>query len=285
MRAYCTDCSHTFKVNGLFAAGVLALSLLTAPPASAGQSPGSGAARSVIVTEFTNRSKSALSGPELVRMVTDAVAVELAGSNRFEVLRRQEVERAASALGYRAPYDRVELSKISTSLGASDVVAGEIAAVQMVRPKGKPRTVRVGLRVRVLDAAREDTVNGAAVVGFYTARDASQSDDEMAREAATRAAYEAVRQIVSTTLPEGIILNTVGGGSSGLKILLNRGHRDGVQEGMEMAVYRGTERLGVVRVTSVMSRYAEAEPVEYSLGYRPLDTIRAIFPMPELDMR
>lgn len=249
--------------------------------AHAGQVPAAGSTRTVIISDFVSRSKGPLLDASLLRVATDAVAVELAGSSHYDVLRRQEVERAASTLGYRAPYDKIELGKIASTLAASDVVTGEIVAIQASQSKGKPRTVRVALRLKLTDASRGDVVNGAAVIGSYSARGDAESDEAMAREAASRAAAEAVRQIVYNTLPEGIILNTVGGGTSGLKILVNRGYRDGVEEGMEMAVYRGNERLGVIRVTSVSGTYADAEPVVYSLGYRPTDHVRAIFPVPE----
>jgi hypothetical protein len=253
-------------------------------PAAAQQATAPTGVRSVIVTEVNTPQTAPVTVPDLSRYTTDALAVELAGTLKFEVLARKEVVRAAGDLGYRQPYDVVQLGRIARSLGATDIVYGDIAAIRVDRPKDRPRTVRVGLRVAVVDPARGDIVNGAAVVGTAVQKSAADTDEQLAWEAARAATLLAVRDLQSTTLPEGIILNTVGGGGSGLLILINRGHRDGVKVGMEMAVYRNGERMGVIRVTSVMSNTSDAVPVEYTLGYRPMDTVRAIFPMPVLKM-
>src|SRR5438105_3673502 len=103
--------------------------------------------QTVIVSEFDNRDRNRAGGSELARWASDAIAVEMASSARFEVLKRQEVSRAAGELGYRAPYDQAQLVKIATNLGASGVVMGEIAAVKLDEGKGVTKAVRVGVRV------------------------------------------------------------------------------------------------------------------------------------------
>jgi curli biogenesis system outer membrane secretion channel CsgG len=84
----------------------------------------------VIVTDFINADRSKTGGDALARYATDAIAVELAQSARFEVLKREEVTRTANELGFRAPYDQAQLSRIATNLGAAAIVSGEIAYVR-----------------------------------------------------------------------------------------------------------------------------------------------------------
>jgi curli biogenesis system outer membrane secretion channel CsgG len=84
----------------------------------------------VIIIDFAN--KSGIGGDALGRFATDAVAVEMASSARFEVLKRDEVIRTANDLGYRMPFDQAQLTKIATTLGANAVVTGEVAFVKPV---------------------------------------------------------------------------------------------------------------------------------------------------------
>lgn len=237
----------------------------------------------IIVADFVNKEKSRQSGQDLTSWVTDAVAVEMASTSRFEVLKRQEMTRAANELGYRTPYDTAQLTKMAANLGANAFVTGEIAALRVTEGKGVVKTVRLGLRVRLHDASSGDLLNGAAVVGVATAKPGEDGTDALAQQAATMAALQAVKQILNTTLPTGIILNTVGEGTKDLQILINRGSRDGVTAGMEMIVFREQQRIGSIRVTQVFPTDAEARPVEGAQGFRPQDTVRAVFPMPELD--
>src|SRR5579862_7209854 len=97
--------------------------------AQAGATP-AGNLLTVIVIDFTNSDRNKAGGEALARFATDAVAVELASSNRFEVLKRDEVARQAADLGYRPPYDQAQLSKIASNLGANAIVTGDIAFVR-----------------------------------------------------------------------------------------------------------------------------------------------------------
>ena len=62
-----------------------------------------------LVLDFENR--SGMMGEQLSRLATDAVAVELASSARFEVLRREEVNKQIRELGLRSPLDSVARRK------------------------------------------------------------------------------------------------------------------------------------------------------------------------------
>lgn len=247
------------------------------PEAARAQTPAVGAVLTVIVVDFENKSR--FLGEALARRATDAVAVELANSARFEVLRRDEVERQAAALGLRKPYDAVAQTRLATALGASAVITGEIAFVSPVA-KSNPKTIAAGLRVMMRAPGSPELINGAAQVGEARSRPGLSDDESLAQEAVDNAAVLCVKQMLATNLPEGTIVSTVGPQAS-LQILINRGSRDGVREGMQMLVTREGQRVGKIQVTNVFATDSEAKPIENTLGIRPEDKVRAIFPMPE----
>lgn len=247
------------------------------PGVAGAQVPAGSSIQTVIVFDFTNTSR--FLGEALARRATDAVAVELANSARFEVLRRDEVERQAATFGLKKPYDDVAQTRIANALGATAVVTGDVAFVSPVA-KSNPKRIVAGVRVMMRAPGSPELINGAAVVGEATARPGVSDDESLAQEAVDNAAVLSVKQILATNLPEGTIVSTVGQPAN-LQILINRGSRDGVREGMEMLVTREKQRVGKIRVTNVFAADAEAAPVENTLGIRPEDKVRAIFPMPE----
>jgi hypothetical protein len=258
---------------------------LVAPtPAYAGQTigAGGGAVMTVIVVDFVNNSKPNIGGDALARFATDAVAVEMAASGRYEVLKRDEVIRTANDLGYRAPYDNAQLVRIASTLGATGIVKGEIAAIRSETRKGADKTVSAVLRISILDTASGEAINGAAQRGVAVAKPGLSDDESLAQEAVSKSAVLSVKQIISFTLPEGIIINTVGGAES-LQVLINRGSRDGVKPGMEMLVVRDRVKVGKIRITNTFPTDSEAAVVENQLGLRPQDTVRAIFPVPSVN--
>ncbi len=247
------------------------------PGAANAQAAVSGSVQTVIVIDFAN--KPGFLGEALARRATDAVAVELANSARFEVLRRDEVDRQAATLGLKKPYDMVAQTKLAAALGATVVVTGEIAFVAPV-VKSEPKQVVAGLKVMMRQPGSPELINGAAQIGEARARPGLSDDESLAQEAVDNAAVLCVKQMLATNLPEGTIVSTVGQPSS-LQILINRGSRDGVQQGMQMIVTRERQRVGKIQVTNVFAADSEAKPVENTLGIRPEDKVRAIFPMPE----
>ncbi|MCC6730522.1 MAG: hypothetical protein IT208_14400 [Chthonomonadales bacterium] len=251
------------------------------PMAAHAQTPAqTGTVQTVIVIDFANRSGTL--GESLARRATDDVAVALAESGRFDVLGREEVARQAADMGLRKPYDRVALSKLASALGASAIVSGEVSYVH-VDTKATPKAVTAGLKVRIEEATAGDLIAGAAQIGEARARPGGGDNEALAGEAVDNAATLAVRQIVNSSLPEGTVISTVGGGAaaSRLDVLINRGSRDGVKEGMEMIVLRDKQRVGKIQVTSVYPADSQARVVDNILGIRPEDKVRAVFPMPD----
>ncbi|MCX6358630.1 MAG: hypothetical protein NT029_02395, partial [Armatimonadetes bacterium] len=239
-----------------------------------------GGMQTVVVVDFAN--KSGVPGELLARTATDAVAVELGNSARFDPLRRDEVDRQARDLNLKKPYDMVAMSKLAGALSATGIVTGEIVAVKP-GPKTGPKCVSVWLKVSILEASSGQLTSGAAQIGVAYARAGVTDTDELAQEAANNAANLAVKQILQTVLPEGTIISSVGSGRVGtdLGILVNKGSRDGVGEGMQMLVLRDRQRVGKIAVTAVYATDSEAKVLENTLGIRPEDKVRAIFPMPD----
>ncbi len=244
-------------------------------PAAANAQAAQGSVQTVIIIDFQNKSGT---GAALAKFATDAVAVELANSGRFEVLKRNEVTRQAKQLGMVPPYDNIALTKLAQALAANDIITGEIAFADIYTKKG-PKTARVGLLVKMRSGASSDLINGAAAVGTATAPPGGTDDLTLLQEAVSNAAYEAVRSMLAYNLPEGTVLNTVGSPPN-ITILINRGSRDGVKEGMEMIVLRNNIKVGTIRVTTVYPTDSEPSVVNYTMGISPEDHVRAIFMMP-----
>ncbi len=234
----------------------------------------------VIIIDFPN--KSSVGGEALGRYATDAVAVELVSSARYDVIKRDDVLRTASELGYRAPYDKPQLSRIAQQLGANGIVTGEISYVRADSKKGTDKSVSVGVKLRITDASSGELLNGAAEVGTAFAKPGLSDTDLLSQEAVSKSVVAAIKRIVTFTLPEGIILSSVGEAKS-LQVLINRGSRDGIQEGMELIVLRDKVRVGKLRVTKVLPTDSECVPIDNTLGLRPQDKVSAVFPMPDFD--
>ncbi len=246
------------------------------PDAAHAQAPVTTNLQTAIVVDFVN--KSGFLGEALARRATDAVAVELANSARFEVLRRDEVDKQASAMGIKRPYDDVAQGKLAAALGATTVVTGEVSFVTTVA-KSDPKRVVAGLKVMLRAPGSPELVNGAAEIGEARARPGLGDDESLGQEAVDNAAVVAVKKILAANLPEGTIVSTVGP-ETGLQILVNRGSRDGVQPGLQMLVTRQGQRVGKIQLTNVYATDSEAKAVENTLGIRPEDKVRAVFPMP-----
>lgn len=236
-----------------------------------------GNVQTVIVVDFVN--KPGFLGEALARRATDAVAVELANSARFEVLRRDEVDKQAAALGLKRPYDAVAQAKLASALGATALVTGEISFVSPVA-KSEPKQVVAGVKVMMRAPGSPELVNGAAQVGEARARPGQSDEETLAQEAVDNGAVLAVKQMLATNLTDGTIVSTVGPQNS-LQILVNRGSRDGLKVGMQMLVTREEQRVGKIQITNVFSTDSEAKAVQSTLGIRPEDKVRAIFPMPD----
>ena len=230
---------------------------------------------SVAVVDFTVR--PGLQQALLSRAATDAVALELSRAG-FNVLPRTQVQSALQELSLEPPLDRLGVMKLGKTLAVDSIVAGEVADVKV---EGSPRTAFVTILVRVTDVASGEDINGAAVTGKSNPRVGYVGDDDqLIREAINNAALQAATTIASYTIPEATVLNMLGTD----EVLLNRGTRNGLKEGMEMIVLRGRDVVGRVRVTRASTSDSVARVITSTLGIQPEDRARAVFKPPVIQV-
>lgn len=229
----------------------------------------------VAVVDFTVRKGQG--DASLTRSATDAVAMELS-RNGFNVVPRSQVQSAMDDLALEVPLDKLGVTKLGSRLGATTVMTGEVVNVAVT---GTPRRASVTMIVRSADVASGEIVSGAAVTGQSNARVGYSGDDqELIREAVSNGAFEASRIIASYNIPEATVLNTI----STDEVLINRGARGGIQNGMEMVVLRGSgsEVVGRIRVLRVSDTDAIAKIISSTRGISPEDKCRAVFTAPEV---
>ncbi len=237
--------------------------------------------QTVIILDFTNRSVTG--GENLARLATDGVAVELAASGKFEVLRRAEVERTAKELNLSPPYDAMAQSKLASELGASAIVDGSIDYVNE-RIKNGIRTIVVALKVHVRETSSGELINGAAVIGESSG---PLSEDRTANtyKAGAITVELVVRRILAHKLVEGVVISTHGLLPKGVDALLNVGEKQGVRTGMEMMVLRDGKKVGTVKVVGVWPTDSELKITQVGSGIRPEDRVREVFDEPHYQTR
>jgi TolB-like protein len=228
----------------------------------------------VAVLDFQNQ--SAYGGNALARAASDAVTSELRKSGRYNVLSRQDVDQQLKELDLTPPLDRIGYLRMAQALQVQSIFVGSVRAVTL---GGASKQAQVVLEVRVIDGALGEPVNGSIETGLSNPRPGySGDDDTLVIEGLKNAAFDAVRTINTYTIPEATILN-----SRGIKeVILNKGMRGGIKEGMEMIVLRRGEPVGKIRVTQVSNNDATADIIAQTRGIVPEDRARAIFQVPEV---
>jgi hypothetical protein len=233
-----------------------------------------------MVAYFVNTSRDR--HETVVATATDAVAVELAKRGLYEVVTKQETDKAARERGVRPPFSQTDLLGLAKDLEATLIVTGEVHHVESRTNSDRQREIEVGLIIRVKDIASGEMVNGAAERGVVIDPGRGQkTDGELAIEAAAQAARRIGLAIGDHKPIEGTILNSAGGGS----VVLNRGASHGVKGKQEFLVFRAGERVGRVKAGRVYASYTELTVVDNGLGIRPQDKVVSIFPEPKFPSR
>lgn len=228
----------------------------------------------VAVLDFGNLA-GAQAGGILGRQATDAVVVEMSRTGRFDPTPRTQLNQQLQDLGLTPPLDNIGIRKLGQALGVDFVATGDITSVRFT---GSPRRAQVTLSVRMTDVASGELANGAIATGYSSPPPPGfQSDDDtLINQAISNAAFNAVATISNYSLPEATILTT----RDDKEVVINRGGRDGIQEGLEMIVLRGGDRIGKIRVTRVAATDSTAAIIDRGKGIRPEDRARAIFSIP-----
>jgi hypothetical protein len=222
--------------------------------------------------------------PEILgRKAADAVALALAETGRYEVTSRTELEAAIQRLRLTPPLLPTQFALLARELKARLVVYGKVVRV-IVDEKGG----RAGVQLQMLfhDRYLDVPVNGAHVLAMTPPRPGI-TPDILIDHALSLAANQAVQQAMATRLPEGQIMQRVGN-----SVIINRGHDQGIRNGMQLWVYRLVRdpetglmvrtRIGLIEITSAEARQSsgvikeELAPIQYP------DRVVGVFEMPKL---
>jgi len=224
------------------------------------------------VLDFENR--SGYGGAEVGRTASDAFVVELGKSNKYGVLSRQETQKGIADIGLTAPLDAIGLQRLGRSLGVPAVATGEVAAVSFSR---SPRQATASVIIRVIDTTTGELVNGALAQGRSNPRAIGTNDDDaLVNEAINNAAFAAVRQITQFNLPKATVLISRDQNS----VVLNKGTRDGLFNGLNMVVTRNNSEVGRIQVGDAQADQSNATVTRRGLGIQPQDRATAIYQLP-----
>ncbi len=223
--------------------------------------------------------------PEILgRKASDAVALALADTTKYEVISRTEIEVAMQRLRLTPPLLLSQVFLLAKELDARFIVIGKVVRVIIDEKAGK---ASVQLQMLFYDRYLEVPINGAHVLGTTPPRP-GLTPDILVDHAITLAANQAVQQAMTTRLPEGQVMQRVGN-----SVIINRGHDQGLRNGMQMWVYRLVPhpekpqymvrtRIGLIEITSAEARQSsgvikeEIAPIQYP------DRVIAVYELPKL---
>ncbi|MGC8863578.1 MAG: hypothetical protein ACP5R5_12495, partial [Armatimonadota bacterium] len=230
---------------------------------------------SVGVVDFVN--ESGVQGELLARLATDAVVVEMAKTNRYDVsISRAMIKAEMEKLDLRPPLTKLGLIRLGEALSADAMLQGSVKSVRLTG-SGADRRAAVTLVVQMIDQASGEIINGAVQTGTSTARVGYAADDDsLITEAINNAAFLCVKTMVDYIIPEATVMMNI----KENQVMLNKGARDGIKPGMRMIVLRKREIIGYVEVQRVSAIDSDAKVIKSMRGIQPEDKVRAIFEMP-----
>ncbi len=224
------------------------------------------------VIDFVNN--SSLGGDALGGAAADAVATNLAGYAKAEILGRETVDRAYKDLQFTPPLRRnLDIIKLGQHLDAEIVVVGEIKNAR-INHSANGKSADVILVVRGIDVVSNLAIYGTAVGGQSSERPGDVSDAALLNEAVEYAATVAVRNLMTQTVDVATVLTTPGDGRF---VKLNKGARQGVKVGQTMVVTRGREKVAMLRVSDVDSDSSMGHVIEGLKGVAPGDRARVVY--------
>ncbi|MFN4180307.1 MAG: hypothetical protein ACK4I8_08335 [Armatimonadota bacterium] len=220
----------------------------------------------------------------LGRKAADAVALALTDTTKYEVITRSEIEAAIKRLGLTPPLLLNQIFLLAKELDARFIVTGKVVRVVVDE---KAWRASVQLQMFFYDRYLEVPVNGAHVLATTPPRP-GVTPDILIDHAISLAANQAVQQAMMTRLPEGQIMQRVG-----KSVIINRGHDQGIRNGMQMWVYRLVPapdrpgymvrtRIGLIEITSAEARQSsgvikeEIAPIQYP------DRVIGVYELPRL---
>lgn len=226
------------------------------------------------VTEFKDLKSP---GSKYGQAASDAVAGELAKTNRYDVVAQETVKRSIETLGLTAPLQSlVNLTRVGQDVRATTIVQGEVADYRIDQVAGGKQAI-VALRMVAYNVASGLPVNGALEKGESTTRGGNVADEVLIQDAIGQAAAIAVRTMGGQQLPTATVLNTTRNGA-----LINQGERSGFKTGDTVILTRGNTQVGTARVGVIEPDQAEITFQRTILGVAPGDRVNAVFTAPAL---
>ncbi len=224
------------------------------------------------VLDFSN--DAGYGGAEIGRQASDSFVLELGKTNKIDVVPRQQILGSIQNLGLTLPLDTVATQKLGRDLNVDAVVTGSVATVAF---DNSPRRATAGVIVRVVDTNTGLLINGAIATGTSTPRPIPTNDDDaLVNQAIDNATFAAVRQIINYSLPRATVMQDEDENT----VLLNKGTKDGLYDGLDMVVTRHGSEVGRVRVSRAGTDNSDAVVTVRGAGIAPEDVATAIFQLP-----
>lgn len=214
-------------------------------------------------------------GANYGKIAAEAVAEEMAKTNKVLATPMDTIARKMTELGLENPLTSADDQiRLGQSIPVSSVVSGSVVDYRVVEV-GNGKQGQVVMDCTVRDVASGLVVNGAAVKGNSAVRTGDVTDDALVTDAIKDAAFKAVTDVWSRTLPNATVLNT-----TGKEALINHGARSGFIEGQEIVVLRGRLQVASGKVTSVDPDSATIKVERQQRGVQPGDKVRVVFTPP-----
>lgn len=269
-------------------AWLLTVALLAAIPGGptrrAWAQGGEQTARTAAVLDFANLVERS---PLMGRDVSSSVALSLTQQG-FTVTPRAIVLDALAKLGLHPPYEADNIRAIAKELDVQKIYGGAVLAM-LDQPGARPRQL-VDVKVEEYDGPTGDMINGGYGKGVEEIKGGGDTERDAARAAAIdRAVAKSFEAMHARTLITGAVMSYK---PEGGKVMINRGLKQGVQEGMLFDVFRAklddadplktiSVKVGRIKVSGISSDDAECTIVFQTQGVNQRDQLREVFQLPK----
>ncbi len=256
-----------------FIAGVVLsnLAMVTTSPATA-----AGVATQVAVLDFNNNSevKDAMLG----RKAADALAVQLEATGTFEVVSREEMQRAMERLGLSYPLNQFNWVELAKELDLAGVVIGDISTSALTES-----SAAVLMECQLFDTTIGEYMNGGAGAATVDKPGFTGASDLLMDDVMTEAATHIATQMATYKPAQAQVLMQDASG----KISLSAGARQGIEEGMLMVLLRDVwypdrqelvrENVGRIKIIATDPISATGQAIKAPEGIKARDRAIAIY--------
>lgn len=210
----------------------------------------------IIVFDYVNRStyKTGMLG----RLFADALAIELLNTKKFDVAKREDVEKVLEQEGLSIPLTNNAQVQVAERMKCPYTTTGTIEDVKIISGRdGKFAEVTVS--TLVISKITKEAINGARVVQRSSPKIAyTGNDDVLVQEALSTAAYQTSYKLLSNRLPIATVLTS----ARENEVQLRGGATIGLTEGMILTTIRRETVTGKIRLTMVNPTESVGEVLE-----------------------